>query len=72
MHHAEAGFSVSTRSRRLAADVLAGAFVACGFLYALSTLFAILNFGFRQPMFDQYNEYGNYLSLPFLDSVLMI
>jgi len=72
MHHAEAGFSVSTRSRSLAADLLAGAFVACALLYAVSTLCAILNFGFRQPMFDQYKEYGNYLSLPFLDSVLMI
>ena len=72
MHHAEAGFSVSTRPRILAADLLAGAFVACALLYAVSTLCAILNFGFRQPMFDQYKEYGNYLSLPFLDSVLMI
>ena len=72
MHHAEAGFSVSTRSRRLAADLLAGAFVACALLYALWTLFAILNFGLRQPMFDQYKEYGNYLTRPLLDSVIMI
>ncbi len=72
MHNAEAGFSASTRSNGRAADLLAGAFVACALLYALSTLCAILNFGLRQPMFDQYKEYGNYLSLPFLDSVLMI
>jgi len=72
MHSGEGGFSVSTRSGRFAAGLLAAAFLACALLYALSTLCTILNFGLRQPMFDQYKEYGNYLSLPFLDSVIMI
>src|SRR5258708_27715888 len=72
MQHSEAAFPVSRHLRRLAADVLAAAFLVCALLCAVSTLCAILNFGWRQPMFDQYKEYGNYLSHPFLDSVIMI
>lgn len=72
MQHPEAAFSVSRHSNRFAADSLAGAFLLCAILCALSTLCAILNFAWRQPMFDQYKEYGNYLSRPFLDSVIMI
>ena len=47
-------------------------FLSCAFFFALSTLCVILNFGLRQPTFDQYKEYGNYLSQPFLASMLMI
>lgn len=66
------GAAFATRLSKYAADFLAAAFLACALLYALSTLFAILNFGLRQPMFDQWKEYGYYLSQPFLDSVIMI
>ena len=72
MQHSEAAFPVSRRSKRFAGEALAAAFLVCALLCTLSTLCAILNFGLRQPMFDQYKEYGSYLSRPFLDSVIMM
>ncbi len=47
-------------------------FLGCALLFAWTTLCVILNFALRQPTFDQYKEYGNYLSQPFLTSVLML
>ncbi|HET7777375.1 MAG TPA: hypothetical protein VFL07_02380 [Rudaea sp.] len=72
MHSAEVGFFGSRRPKGFASNLLAAVFLACALLYALSTFCAIMNFGLHQPMFDQYKEYGNYLTRPFLDSVIMI
>lgn len=38
--------------------------------FAMTTLFAIANFGWRQPMFDQYRSYRYLLELPFPRNLL--
>lgn len=38
--------------------------------YAATTLCAIVNFGFRQPMWDQWLEYETFLGLPFPQNVI--
>ena len=49
--------------------ILAAVFLLCALLYAWSTFCAILNFGLHQPMFDQYKEYGKYLTLPLFEAL---
>ncbi len=64
---------VLSRLRRVLVDwALPAWFLTCALLFALTTFCATLNFALRQPTFDQYKEYGNYLSQPFLTSVLML
>jgi hypothetical protein len=65
----------STIARQSAAARIVG--VACAIvllaialLFAATTLFAILYFAWRQPMFDQWRTYGTFLSLPFPDNIL--
>jgi hypothetical protein len=58
-------------SRARTARVLLCAFFALAAAYfTLSTLCAIANFGWRQPMFDQWHEYQTLLGLPFPQNVL--
>lgn len=53
------------------ANMLCAAILLLGAVYfALTTLCAIVNFSWRQPMFDQYRTYGTFLNLPFPDNVL--
>jgi hypothetical protein len=47
-------------------------FLAYALFFALTTLCAILNYAPHQPTFDQYVEYGKYLSQPFVTSVLAV
>lgn len=49
------------RIRRFAYWVLCGFFLLAALLYAWATLCAIINFGWRQPMFDQWREYEIFL-----------
>ena len=39
---------------------------------SLTTLCAIVNFGFRQPMWDQWREYETFLGLPFPQNVIQL
>lgn len=41
-------------------------------LIVLTGLFAVANFAWREPMFDQYRLYPEYLALPFPDNVLQL
>ena len=45
--------------------VLCCFFAAAAAYFVLTSLFAIANFGWRQPMFDQWHEYETYLGFPF-------
>lgn len=38
--------------------------------FAATTLCTIINFAWRQPMFDQWRTYGTFLSLPFPENIL--
>lgn len=40
--------------------------------YAWTTACAVLNFGWRQPMFDEYVMYSKFLDMPFPDNVLQL
>lgn len=56
--------------RRVAHWALCAFFLLAALLYAWATLCAILNFGWRQPMFDQWREYEIFLGDPFPLNVL--
>jgi hypothetical protein len=43
-----------------------------GAWYVLTGLLEIINFGWRQPMFDQFKMYPNYLELPFPRNALQL
>jgi len=45
-------------------------FLGWAIFYAWTTICAVLNFGWRQPMFDEYNMYPTLLQMPFPDNVL--
>jgi hypothetical protein len=45
-------------------------FLLAAALFAATTLCAIVNFGWREPMFDQWREYGIYLDRAFPQNVL--
>jgi hypothetical protein len=45
-------------------------FLAAALAYFLSALCAIVNFAWRQPMFDQWRMYGNLLTLPFPGNII--
>jgi hypothetical protein len=47
-------------------------FLAAAALFAATTLCAIINFGFRQPMFDQWREYETLLGLPFPQDLVQL
>ncbi len=47
-------------------------FALAALFFALTTLCAIINFGWREPMFDQWREYETFLGLPFPQNVLQI
>jgi hypothetical protein len=59
-------------ARLLGAWLLPAWFLIFALFFASSTLCAILNFAPHQPTFDQYKEYGTYLSQSFLTSVLAV
>lgn len=42
------------------------------FVFAATTFCAVVNFAWRQPMFDQWREYETYLSLPFPQNVIQL
>ena len=46
------------------------AFLACALFYFASSLLAIVNFAWRQPMFDQWRMYQPLLTLPFPNNVI--
>lgn len=46
--------------------------LAAGAYYAVTGLLQIVNFGWRQLMFDQYKMYPHYLELPFPQSVIQL
>jgi hypothetical protein len=56
--------------RRIPKYIVAAFFLAAGFYFAATTLCAIINFAWRQPMFDQYRSYATFLSLPFPQNIL--
>lgn len=62
------GRRVRDAPQRLLALLLLAAAAA----YALSTLCAIINFAWQQPIFDQYRLYDFYLSLPFPENILQL
>jgi hypothetical protein len=45
-------------------------FAGAAFYFAFTTLCAMVNFGWREPMFDQWNEYGTYLDRSFPQNVI--
>ena len=59
-------------ARTVPGGLVAIALLLAGGWFLLTGLLEIINFGFRQPMFDQYRMYPNYLTLPFPDSVLQL
>jgi hypothetical protein len=52
--------------------ILSSYFILAGLLFAVTTLCAIVNFGWRQPMFDQWLEYETLLGLPFPQNALQL
>lgn len=60
---------VAKRSARLAPVAF---FLGAAAQFALTTLMAIVNFGWRQPMFDQYRSYRFLLELPFPQNLLQL
>jgi hypothetical protein len=67
---AEAGTLV--RLRRAGEFILSTYFILTGLLFAATTLYAIVNFAWRQPMFDQWREYETLLGLPFPQDALQL
>lgn len=59
-------------ARSITARLLAAYFLAYAAWYLLTTLCAIVNFAWRQPMFDQWRMYYTFLSLPFPQNVLQL
>jgi hypothetical protein len=55
---------------RVFAAVIGIAFLACALFYCVSSLCAIVNFSWRQPMFDQWRMYQPMLTLPFPANVI--
>jgi hypothetical protein len=60
------------RWRRFGEWILASYFLLAALLFTLTTLAAIVNFAWRQPMFDQWREYENLIGLPFPRNVLQL
>jgi len=59
-------------ARRAGNAVLCALFALAALYFAATTLFAIVNFGWRQPMFDQWREYEILLGHPFPQDVLQL
>ena len=55
---------------RVVAAILGIVFLACALFYLVSSLCAIVNFAWRQPMFDQWRMYQSMLTLPFPSNVI--
>ncbi len=58
--------------RLIATRLLVLAFVLWAGYYLLTALSAIVNFAWRQPMFDQWRMYAIFLDLPFPQNVLQL
>jgi len=58
--------------RRAGELILSTYFILVGLLFAMTTLCAIVNFAWRQPMFDQWREYETLLGLPFPQNALQL
>ncbi len=52
--------------------LLPACFLALAVYFAATTANVMMQYALRQPAFDQYKEYANYLSQPFLTSVFML
>lgn len=52
--------------------LLVAIFLSAAAFYLLTSLFTIVNFAWRQPMFDQWRMYVTLLSLPFPQDVLQL
>ena len=70
--HAAHGPSALAWARTIPGGIVSLALLLAGTWFLLTGLLEIINFGFRQPMFDQFKMYPNYLMLPFPDSVLQL
>jgi hypothetical protein len=55
---------------RIFAAIIGIAFLACALFYFVTSLCAIVNFSWRQPMFDQWRMYQSMLTLPFPSNVI--
>jgi len=69
---AKAGWRGPWTPRFVVSRLLTVFFLGCAALYALTTLCAIINFGWRQPMFDQWRMYETFLGQPFPQNVLQL
>jgi len=67
MAHSERAQGIA---RRIGSALLCLTFALAALYFALNTLCAIINFGWREPMFDQWREYETFLGLPFPQNVL--
>jgi len=52
--------------------LLSAWFLGWAIFYAWTTICAVLNFGWRQPMFDEYVMYPTFLEMPFPENVLQL
>ena len=59
-------------ARRIGTTLLCLPFALAALFFALSTLCAIINFGWREPMYDQWREYETFLGFPFPQNVLQL
>jgi len=69
---ANAGWRGPWTGPLLVSRLFALCFLGCAAIYALTTLCAIVNFSWRQPMFDQWRMYETFLGLPFPQNVLQL
>jgi len=65
--------NTAQRTRTLVGDWLLPAwFLGFALFFAATAACTLINYALPQPTFDQYKEYAEYLSHPFLDSVLNV
>lgn len=64
--------NAAERVSRLTGVCVASVLLLAGAWYLLTGILEIINFGWRQPMFDQFKMYPNYLSLPFPENALQL
>jgi hypothetical protein len=65
-------FDPASKLRRAFSCVLGFFFLAWAAFYSMTTLFAIANFAWRQPMYDQWRTYLTLLRMPFPQNVIQL
>ncbi|MGH8041409.1 MAG: hypothetical protein ACREPN_05120 [Rudaea sp.] len=65
-------FRTSPNLKSTACNLLAMLFLASAGFFLLTTLCAVVNFAWLQPMFDQWRSYYTLLTLPFPQNVLQL